>query len=69
MADTDDEQPNTSAHTDGPDLRTWEDAEERTREFEALLKKYDGDFQKATDAQLRGERGDPRDAPGSRNPM
>jgi hypothetical protein len=54
---------------DKPELRTWEDAEQRTREFEALLKKYDGDFQKATDAQLRGEKGDPDDIVGSRNPM
>lgn len=49
--------------------RTWADAEERTLEFEALLKKYHGDFQKATDAQLRGEKADIHDAPGSPNPM
>lgn len=44
--------------------RTWDDVEERTREFEALLERYDGDFQKATDAQLRGERADRPDPPG-----
>jgi len=54
---------------DPVELRTWEDAEARTREFEALLQKYDGDFQKATDAQLRGERADPGEVKGSRNPM
>lgn len=45
--------------------RTWAEAEARTQEFEALLKKYDGDFQKATDAQLRGERADTSGTRGS----
>lgn len=49
--------------------RTWADAERRTREFEALLKKYHGDFQKATDAQLRGEKADLRNVRGSANTM
>ena len=37
--------------------------------FRALLKKYDGDYQQATDAYLRGEEGDPKDRGGSDNPM
>ena len=50
-------------------IRTWEDAEAKTREFQGLLRKYRGDWQKATDAQLRGEKPDPDDEVGSPNPM
>ena len=50
-------------------LRTWEDAEAKTRGFQGLLRKYNGDWQKATDAQLRGEKPDPEDEKGSPNPM
>jgi len=50
-------------------IRTWEDAETRTREFQGLLRKYRGDWQKATDAQMRGEKPDPDDEKGSPNPM
>ena len=50
-------------------IRTWEDAEAKTREFQGLLRKYNGDWQKATDAQLRGEKPDPEDEVGSPNPM
>jgi hypothetical protein len=49
--------------------KTWADAEEDSLEFEALLKKYDGDYQAATNAQLRGETADPKDAGGTGNPM
>ena len=50
-------------------IRTWEDAEAKTREFQGLLRKYRGDWQKATDAQQRGEKADPDDEVGSPNPM
>jgi len=50
-------------------LHTWEDAEAKTREFQGLLRKYNGDWQQATDAQLRGEKPDPEDEHGSPNPM
>jgi hypothetical protein len=40
---------------------TWAEADEQTAEFTGLLKKYDGDFEKATAAQLRGEKPDPED--------
>lgn len=38
------------------DEMTYEEAESSQEEFEALLRKYDGDFQKAVDAQQRGEK-------------
>lgn len=38
------------------DVTTYEDTEQKQEEFEALLRKYDGDFQKAVDAQNRGEK-------------
>jgi hypothetical protein len=59
----------TSGRGDDEGQESWADAENKTREFQALLKKYDGDWQKATDAQLRGERPDPDDDAGSPNPM
>jgi hypothetical protein len=40
---------------------TWAESDEKTAEFNALLKKYDGDHEKATAAQLRGEKPDPKD--------
>jgi hypothetical protein len=49
--------------------KTWADAEEDSAEFEALLEKYDGDYQAATNAQLRGETADPKKAGGNPNPM
>jgi hypothetical protein len=49
--------------------KTGEDAEVKTREFQGLLRRYDGDWQKAIDAQLRGEKPDPDDELGSPNPM
>ena len=52
-------------HTAG----SWADVEEDSGRFRALLKKYDGDYQQATDAYLRGEEGDPKDRGGSANPM
>jgi hypothetical protein len=48
---------------------TWEESEQKRREFQGLLRKYDNDWQKATDAQLRGEKPDPEDEAGSPNPM
>jgi hypothetical protein len=60
----------TAASPSGDEVpKTWEDAEEKTREFQGLLRKHDGDWQKATDAQLRGEKPDPDDEVGSPNPM
>jgi hypothetical protein len=60
----------TAANPSGHDVpKTWEDAEEKTREFQGLLRRYDGDWQKAIDAQLRGEKPDPDDELGSPNPM
>jgi len=52
-----------------PIPRTWHDAEIETEQFQALLRKYDNDFQAAVDAWRRGEVGDPADSGGSANPM
>ena len=49
-------------------IRTWEAAEARNREFQGLLRKYRGDWQKATDALSRGEKPDPEDDVGSPYP-
>jgi hypothetical protein len=51
-----------------PIPRTWHDAEVQTEEFQGLLKKYDNDYQKAVDAWVRGEVGDPKEG-GNANPM
>jgi hypothetical protein len=48
--------------------RTWDDARQMTAEFEGLLRHYHGDYQKAIDAQLRGEHGDTHGT-GMSNPM
>jgi hypothetical protein len=40
---------------------TWAESDEKTAEFNALLKKYDGDLEQATEAQRRGEKPDPDD--------
>jgi hypothetical protein len=40
---------------------SYADSNQKTVEFQALLKKYDNDFEKATAAQLRGEKPDPDD--------
>ncbi len=40
---------------------TWAESDEQATEFNGLLKKYDGDFEKATAAQKRGEKPDPED--------
>jgi hypothetical protein len=40
---------------------TWAESDEKTAEFNALLKKYDNDVEKATAAQLRGEKPDSDD--------
>ena len=53
-------------HPDVP--RTWDEARYQTAEFEALLRKYDGDYQKAVDALLRGEHEDTQGT-GMSNPM
>ena len=58
-----------AAGTRDDPLRTWEDAEAKTRAFQGLLRKYRGDWQKATDAQRRGEKPDAEDEVGSPNPM
>ena len=42
--------------TDAERDETYAEANRETAEFKALLDKYDGDFQKAVDAQRRGER-------------
>ncbi len=49
--------------------RTWHDAYVESEQFQALLRKYDNNYQEAVDAWLRGEVGDPRDSGGSANPM
>jgi hypothetical protein len=51
-----------------PIPRTWHDAEVQTEEFQALLRQYHGDYQKAVDAWRRGEVGDPKQG-GNANPM
>jgi hypothetical protein len=43
---------------------TYEDTKEQTAEFQALLEKYDNDWDKAVEAQRRGERVDPGDRSG-----
>jgi hypothetical protein len=43
---------------------TYEDTVESQDEFEGLLRQYGGDFQKAVDAQRRGEK-PKREEPGS----
>lgn len=40
------------------DATTYEDTRTETARFKALLDKYDGDFQKAVDAEQRGEHAD-----------
>jgi hypothetical protein len=45
---------------------TFEDAREEQAELEALIRKYDGNFQKAVDAQRRGEKPD-NEEPSSQN--
>jgi hypothetical protein len=55
----------THRHTAG----TWADVEQDSVRFQALLRKYHGDYQAATDAYLRGEEGDPHDRGGHINPM
>ena len=44
--------------TDEPEGETYEDTKEQTAEFQALLEKYDNDWDKAVEAQRRGERPD-----------
>jgi hypothetical protein len=53
---------------EAPVPRTWEEARQMTAEFEALLRRYHGDFQRAVDAQRRGERADTHGT-GMSNPM
>jgi hypothetical protein len=48
---------------------TWHDVDHDSVRFQALLRKYHGDYQQATDAYLRGEEGDPHQPGGSPNPM
>jgi hypothetical protein len=43
---------------------TYADSKERTAEFQALLEKYDNDWDRAVEAQRRGERADPGDRSG-----
>jgi hypothetical protein len=40
---------------------TWAESQETGAEFNGLLKKYGNDVEKATAAQLRGEKPDPED--------
>lgn len=40
--------------------RTWHDAYLQTAEFQGLLREYDNDYQRAVNAWMRGETGDPR---------
>jgi len=41
--------------TDQRKGETYQDAKEQTAEFQALLEKYDNDWDKAVEAQGRGE--------------
>jgi hypothetical protein len=52
-----------------PVPRTWHDAYIETQQFQALLRKYHNDYQKAVSAWMRGEVGDPHESGGSANPM
>ncbi len=51
------------------DPGSWAEGDERTVEFQALLAEYDGDFQKATDALVRGEKPDPTKGAGNPSTM
>jgi len=46
---------------------SWADVDEDSQRFRDLLAKYDQDYQKATDAYIRGE--DAPEVGGSENPM
>jgi hypothetical protein len=48
---------------------SWADVDRDSVRFQSLLRKYDDDYQRATDAYLRGEQGDPDEPGGSPNPM
>jgi hypothetical protein len=48
---------------------SWNEVDQDSQRFRALLHKYHNDYQKATDAYLRGEEADPSEAGGSENPM
>ena len=47
----------------------WADVDHDSVRFQALLHKYDNDYQVATDAYLRGEEADTGGAGVSPNPM
>jgi hypothetical protein len=40
---------------------TWAESDEKTAEYNALVKENDGDVEEATRAELRGEKPDPDD--------
>lgn len=48
---------------------SWAEVDRDSQRFRSLLKQYDDDYQKATDAYVRGEEGDPHEDAGSENPM
>jgi hypothetical protein len=54
--------------TDKHKHRSWADVDRDSERFRRLLAKYDGNYQRATDAYVRGEDGPPV-AHGSENPM
>jgi hypothetical protein len=55
--------------TEDPKPGSWADVDQDSQRFRSLLKKYDDDYQQATDAYVRGEQGDPDEQSGSENPM
>lgn len=55
--------------TEQPRPGSWADVDEDSQRFRSLMKKYGDDYQRATDAYVRGEEGDPDEDAGSENPM
>ncbi|HLM18701.1 MAG TPA: hypothetical protein VK549_12830 [Acidimicrobiia bacterium] len=55
--------------TEAPEPGSWAAVDQDSQRFRSLLKKYEDDYQRATDAYLRGEEGDPEEQSGSENPM
>jgi hypothetical protein len=53
----------STPHHEADGKFTFEEAREEQAELEALIRKYDGDFQAAVDAQRRGEKPDDEEPP------
>jgi hypothetical protein len=56
------------SNTEDHQHRSWADVDRDSERFRRLLAKYDDDYQRATDAYVRGEDAPPT-SHGSENPM